>query len=522
MNKTISKDSIIFIYKLILSGVVNIKSAANALGISRNTVKKYISLLKIVIISYPGRLADTEFILAECRELMQLRPAAKADKRYDQLQKMLGKIYANIQRQNANIGSEWRRYKQKYPSGYGHTQFSNLFTEWCNHNGVTKLTNRWNIASVPEEDIKILQHWRRCSNREKWEKAVIILEAFEGNAVLHIARKIERTPDKVKEWIQAYAERGMDGLKKKSRKKNEQAMQLMEEKKANLIKLLHESPKLHDINRASWSQLTLAQAYRTTYGHSISTSSISAYIKTAGFSFRKAKETLTSPDPNFKEKLANITRILSGLTPKQKFFSVDEFGPFAVKMKGGSSYVKKGEVKTYPQLQKSKGCIICTAALELSENQVTHFYSKKKNTDEMIKLLNLLLVKYQKHDKIFFSWDAASWHASKKLYRKIEEINSAAYRKRNKTPLVELAPLPSSAQFLNVIESVFSGLAKAVIHNSNYSSAEECMEAIDRYFEERNEHFRRNPKRAGKKIWGKELVAPVFAETNNCKNPRWR
>lgn len=522
MNNPISSDKIIFIYKLVLTGVINIRGAARTLGIARNTIKKYIASLKTIIISYPDRLADIQFILAECREISQAQLPVNANKRYNQLQRIFGEIYTNIRQHNKTILDEWKRYKHKCPDGYNRSQFNYLFTKWCCNNGVAKLINRWRIANIREEDMKTLQHWRRCSIKEKWEKAVIILEAFEGKAVINIAQKIERSTDKVKEWIQAYAERGMEGLKKKARKKNERIIQIADEKKANLIKLLHESPKLHNINRASWSQITLAQAYHTKYGHPISTSTISEYIKKAGYSFRKAKETLTSPDPQFKEKLANITRILSNLTVKQKFFSVDEFGPFAVKIKGGRSYVKNGEFKTYPQLQKSKGCIICTAALELSQNQVTHFYSKKKNTDEMIKLLDVLLDKYKKQDKIFFSWDAASWHASKKLYRKIEEVNNTAYRKRNKTPMVELAPLPSSAQFLNVIESVFSGLAKAVLHNSDYGSAQECMEAIDRYFEERNEHFRHNPKPAGKKIWGKELVAPVFDETNNCKNPKWR
>jgi len=31
-------------------------------------------------------------------------------------------------------------------------------------------------------------------------------------------------------------------------------------------------------------------------------------------------------------------------------------------------------------------------------------------------------------------------------------------------------PLPAGAQFLNVIESVFSGMARAIIHNSDYES----------------------------------------------------
>ena len=123
---------------------------------------------------------------------------------------------------------------------------------------------------------------------------------------------------------------------------------------------------------------------------------------------------------------------------------------------------------------------------------------------------------------MYFSWDAASWHASKKLTKKIDIVNSDAFRRKNHTPIIELAPLPSSAQFLNVIESVFSGMAKSIIHNSNYESTEECKKAIDLYFKKRNDDFLKNPKRAGKKIWGQETVIPIFDEKNNCKDKTWR
>jgi hypothetical protein len=62
------------------------------------------------------------------------------------------------------------------------------------------------------------------------------------------------------------------------------------------------------------------------------------------------------------------------------------------------------------------------------------------------------------------------WYASKKLYSGIREINYKIYRKKNNTHFVELAPLLASAQFLNVIELIFSGMARAIIHNSNYQS----------------------------------------------------
>jgi hypothetical protein len=165
---------------------------------------------------------------------------------------------------------------------------------------------------------------------------------------------------------------------------------------------------------------------------------------------------------------------------------------------------------------------IITAALELASNQITHFYSERKNTEEMIRLLEILIFQYAAKEKIYFSWDAASWHASKELFRKVEQINSAEFRKEHICPFVQLVPLPSSAQFLNVIESVFSGMARAIIHNSDYNSCDECKIAIDRYFKERNSHFQQNPAKAGKKIWGKELTAATFESHNNCKDPRWR
>ena len=245
-------------------------------------------------------------------------------------------------------------------------------------------------------------------------------------------------------------------------------------------------------------------------------SNISKIIKNAGYRFRSAKKVLTSTDPNYKEKLKQITGILSKLKKDQKFFSIDEFGPFAIKIQGGKSYVPPGKARVVPQLQKSKGFLIITAALELATNQITHFYSKKKDTEEKIKLLDLLVSKYSDQRCIFFSWDAASWHASKKFKQRVDDHN-----KSKTMPKVKLAPLPACAQFLNVIESVFSGMAKAIIHNSDYQSSIECTDAIDRYFNDRNKFYTDNPKRAGNKIWGTERVEPKFSESNNCKDPQY-
>jgi hypothetical protein len=87
---------------------------------------------------------------------------------------------------------------------------------------------------------------------------------------------------------------------------------------------------------------------------------------------------------------------------------------------------------------------------------------------------------------------------------------------------VETAPLPAGAQFLNVIEAVFSGMARAILNNSDYPSVDAAKRAIDRYFEDRNVYFREHPKRAGNKIWGDERETTAISESSNHKDPRYR
>lgn len=288
-----------------------------------------------------------------------------------------------------------------------------------------------------------------------------------------------------------------------------------------VFKILHAPPKDYGFNRTTW-RLQDVHATMTRLGMPIGKTYIDRIIRDAGYRFVKARTVLTSNDPDYRAKVDRIHEILGRLKSTERFFSIDEFGPFAVKQQGGQRLAAPGDRPTVPQFQVSKGTLIATAALELSTNQVTHFYSTGKNTTEMIKLLDVLLAQYRGCSKLYLSWDAASWHASKRFLARVAEVNGRKYRREHGTPAVELAPLPARAQFLNVIESVFSGMAKAIIHNSDYASLDEAKAAIDWYFAERNAHFVANPQRAGGKIWGKERVPNTFQEGQNCKNPKYR
>lgn len=350
------------------------------------------------------------------------------------------------------------------------------------------------------------------------KRAVCVLSICNGISPKTITEAVHIPRSTIRSNFKKYSDKGVNNITSDTRR----CFHTYEDTKYinQFFSILHAPPSIYGINRTTWRQEDIRQVM-SSCNLPLSSHALRKIIDNSGYKYRKARTTLTSNDPEYKEKVQAIKNILSKLNKNEKFFSIDEYGPFAIKIQGGKSLVPAGTRKAIPQWQKSKGSLIVTASLELSTNQITHFYSKYKNTTEMIKLLNLLVDKYSDQKCIFFSWDAASWHASKELQKRVNEINNNKSRK-NKLPLVKLAPLPTCAQFLNVIESVFSGMARAIIHNSDYSSIKECKSAIDRYFFERNDYFQKHPKRAGNKIWGNERINSTFSEGNNCKDPMYR
>jgi transposase len=374
-------------------------------------------------------------------------------------------------------------------------------------------------SKVSQQDVSLLLDCIRYKSIRYRNRAVAVLAKLNGVPIPIISKILQAEHRTVRGYIQKFAEVGASRLADFSRDIVKKAN--CQDYKDALFSILHEPPSLYGINRTRWEMEDL-QHVMAQKGFPISLANIRQIIRNAGYKFRKARKVLTSTDPQYREKLAEVTRILSGLTDSQRFFSIDEFGPFAVKTQGGRALTPPDQQRIVPQRQKSKGRLTLIGALELSTNQITYFYADRKSTAEMIELMHLLLIEYRDQSLLYLSWDAASWHASKAFFEEVALVNGEEYRSAHQTPSVVLAPLPACGQFLNVIESVFSGMAKAIIHNSDYGSVDHCKDAIDRYFKERNQFFIEHPKRAGNKIWGKELVPSVFSESNNCKDPHYR
>ena len=383
------------------------------------------------------------------------------------------------------------------------------------------IRDRCRIRFIRNKDVSILKEWRATNDKKKWEKAVTVLES-RNQSIESIARKIERSEIQVRRWIQAFNRFGLAGLQKLDgrkgpRKPHHKRAIIRDQKARRILEIFHVNPKAYGINRSNWNRPSVKQAYEQEYGETISISTVGALLRRSGYTLRKARKVLTSPDPNYRDKVDLLLNTLHSLKPGELFFFVDELGPLRVKKYGGRALVRKKDVLTYQQEQKHRGVITMSGALSAITNQMTWMYSRAKDTAAMIDLMELLYNQYFSAPKLYVTWDAASWHKSAALIEWLDAFNSTT-KATNEGPLIELIPLPTSSQFLDVIESVFSAMKRAVVHHSDYPNFSEIKKAISLHFAERNAHFQENPRRAGKKIWELDF----FDDSENIRSGNYR
>jgi transposase len=381
--------------------------------------------------------------------------------------------------------------------------------------------DRCRIRFIRHQDASALREWRASNDKRNWQKAVTVLES-RNHSIEDIAKKIERSNCQVKRWIQAFNRFGLAGLKRPDGRRgplkpHHKRAVVRDQKARHILEIFHASPKAYGINRSNWNRPSLKQAYEREWGETIGISTVGELLRRSGYTIRKARKVLTSPDPNYREKVDLLLSTLHNLKPGELFFFVDELGPLRVKKYGGRALVRKKDVLTYQQEQKPRGVIMMSGALSATTNQMTWIYGGAKDTAAMVDLMELLYNKYFSAPKLYVTWDGASWHKSAALIEWLDAFNSTT-KGTNEGPLIELVPLPTSSQFLDVIESVFSGMKRAVIHHSDYPNVSEMKKAISLHFTERNTHFQENPRRAGKKIWELDF----FDDNENIRSGNYR
>jgi transposase len=353
---------------------------------------------------------------------------------------------------------------------------------------------------LSDDELHKLTLYRAKNHKKQSAKATAILMANQNSPMIDVITATGMSINTIYRWLRMFNRLRLDFIRTKVHSPAREEKNDL--RRVRIIDIIHNLPSSYGINRTSWTYETIEQAYKQIYDGHISVQIVQRIVHGTGFSWKRARTVWTSPDTHYREKIERVLETLRNLKDDEAFFFIDEAGPYQVKKYGGKPLVGKGEILTIPRFQLSKGEVKFFAALEAITNQITWIFVERKQASLIVELIRQLCHQYKTRSKLFLTWDAITTHSSKRVTTWIERHNETA--SKDGGPQVEVVPLPSNAQFLNVIEAVFSGMKRAIINNSDYASVEEMKTAISRHFEERNQYFKSNPKRAGNKIWDRE------------------
>ena len=323
-------------------------------------------------------------------------------------------------------------------------------------------------------DLRFLFFQLKHGRSRHRKKAATILGRNRGISNSLIAKALRSARSTTRRYYKIYLENGAERLLAWNTDRDFVKREVSERTK-RILELFHHKPNTFGINRTNWTQSALRKAYEQSYGEAISRSTLTRIVRLAGYRWKKARRVLTSPDPCYHEKVELLLNTLHSLAADEMFFFLDEWGPVQVRKRGGKAY--RIDHATIPRRQLSRGNVSLVAALSATTNQATWHFVGSKDSRAMMDVIEILYNQCHKKTKLYVTWDAVAWHNSSLLIEALNAFN-AQTRALSVGPIIELVPLPTSSQFLNVIEGVFSGMTRAVVDNSDYPDPTHMKRAI--------------------------------------------
>jgi transposase len=204
---------------------------------------------------------------------------------------------------------------------------------------LAEITYGWRPTRILTTEFKdpsalatLLKIVRNGTLRER-KKAATILARKRGIPNTVIAKILHASGRTTRRYFKVYREAGAAGLFSGEPRLGKPAKHA--EITNRILELLHCRPDSIGFNRMNWTQRDLIQAYEARHHETISRSTLARLIKKAGYGWRKARRVLTSPDPNYQEKVELLVTTLRSPTASEMFFFIDEWGPSQVRKRGG-------------------------------------------------------------------------------------------------------------------------------------------------------------------------------------------
>jgi hypothetical protein len=224
------------------------------------------------------------------------------------------------------------------------------------HQGILQLSDLPRYAQAHESIHDILSHCKSGTLAHR-NKALLALAVACGLPMGYLTKYPVASCASLYRWKTIFLKSGYSGLMKPISREGQRYKD--ETISSAIFKVMHEPPELHGFHRTNWRQVDLHAALKNIGTH-VSIWTIRRVVRASSYHWRKAKVVLTSNDPEYRLKVDRIKSILSDLSDDECFFSIDEYGPFNIRLMPGKRLCAPDEFPSVPQWQKRRGTIILT------------------------------------------------------------------------------------------------------------------------------------------------------------------
>ena len=321
--------------------------------------------------------------------------------------------------------------------------------------------------SVPEPDKAVLRALLRAPTSEQRlvTRARIVLRASEGAANQHIAREVGVALMTVKLWRRRYAELGISGLTDRPRPGHPPAY--TREDRDRLLALTLGAPPP---GTTHWSVRDMAKAT------GMSPSTVHRLWREVGLKPHRVETFKWSTDPALEPKVRDIVGLYLDPPDGAVVLSVDEKTQIqALDRTQPLLPLRPGQAERHTHDYTRHGTTCLFAALEVGSGQVTTDHRARHTGADFLAFMKRVARAYPE-DELHVVLDNVSTHTTPAV---------RAWLERN--PRITFHFTPTSASWMNQIETWFGILTRRAIRRGSFGSVKELIAMIDAFTRSWNE-----------------------------------
>jgi len=296
-------------------------------------------------------------------------------------------------------------------------------------------------------------------------RAKIILFTAGGQTPEEVAAALGTTTRAVYRWRKRFKDHGLEGLQ--DRPRPGQPTKLSEKVVKEVLRL---SVKGIPKEATHWSVRLMAKAA------GITTWQVRQAWEAADLKPHRLKTFKISNDPEFAEKVIDVVGLYMNPPDNAVVLSVDEKTQIqALDRTQPMLPLKPGQIERRTHDYKRHGTTSLYAAFDVSSGQVIGRVTKRHRAKEFLDFLRQIDRSTPKELALHIILDNSSTHKTPEVKQWLE-----------KHPRCILHFTPTSASWLNAVESWFGQLERRAIHRGVFASVKELRNEIQRYIRAHN------------------------------------